>query len=209
MTSHPPPPWTLRGDAIAVPLFLPRRRVVISPPLSAAVPGPRVPAVVVAARYGPGSSLVYDELAVLVCVRHGARLGVQIVGLWVDGPASVEGGRSIWGLAKELARFEWADEAGAVGVAIHADGEPLARFRARPLGPAIPLPFPLALRVFQVRAGRVESFRVRLRARVRAAVVSPATGAESRGGGVLAGARVGPGFAFERLDARVFPPGPA
>lgn len=209
MTSHPPPPWTLRGDAIALPLFLPRRRVDIPPPLSAAVPGPLVPAVVVAARYGPGSSLVYDELAVLACVRHSARPGVQIVGLWVNEPASVEGGRSIWGLAKELARFEWADEAGAVGVSICADREPLARFRARPLSPAVPLPFPLALRVFQVRAGQVESFRVRLWARVRAAVVSPPTEAESWGGGVLAGARVGPAFVFERLDAIVFPPGPA
>lgn len=192
-----------------MPLLLPRPRIDIPPPLSPAVPGPWVPGVVVAARYGAGSSLVYDELAVVVCVRHGARLGVQIVGLWVDEPASVEGGRSIWGLAKELARFAWADGAGAVRVSVRAGREPLARFRARRLGPAIPLPFPLALRVFQARAGRVESFRVRLRARVRAAVVSPATGAGSWGGGVLARAWVGPGFALERLDARVFPPGPA
>jgi len=56
--------------------------------------------------YEPGSELTYSELLVARPVKtdeHGRR--VEIVDIWVDSPASVAGGRSLWAIPKGLCDF--------------------------------------------------------------------------------------------------------
>jgi acetoacetate decarboxylase len=56
--------------------------------------------------YEPGSVLTYSELLVARPVRseeHGRR--VSITDIWVDSPASVAGGRSLWAIPKGLCDF--------------------------------------------------------------------------------------------------------
>src|SRR5919202_710345 len=67
---------------------------------------------VVLARYGPGSTLEYHELVVFAGVaRVGARVGFVVAYIAVDSPASLAGGREIWGLPKRAAEFAWAPSA--------------------------------------------------------------------------------------------------
>jgi hypothetical protein len=61
--------------------------------------------VVVSVEYGPGGVLQYRELLSAVLVRHRARPRVSITGIWVDSPASRDGGRELWGIPKELAEL--------------------------------------------------------------------------------------------------------
>jgi hypothetical protein len=60
-------------------------------------------------RYGPGSTLEYSELIAGVVVRRGWRIGLRVTHIYVDSEASLEGGRAIWGLPKELAEFDWSE----------------------------------------------------------------------------------------------------
>lgn len=55
--------------------------------------------------YEPGGDMDYRELLSAVLVRHRARLRVCIVDIWVDSPASRDGGRELWGIPKDLATF--------------------------------------------------------------------------------------------------------
>lgn len=57
-------------------------------------------------RYLDGT-LRYDECIVGSLVRSGALPGVYVRQIWVDSPPSLRGGRAIWGLPKQLARFTW------------------------------------------------------------------------------------------------------
>jgi hypothetical protein len=65
-------------------------------------------ACIYAAQYGPGSVLAYNELIVAAALtRFGRHYGFWISHIYVDSPASLAGGREIWGLPKELAEFTW------------------------------------------------------------------------------------------------------
>jgi acetoacetate decarboxylase len=59
--------------------------------------------------YEPGSELTYSELLVARPVDADATGGrgrrVSVVDIWVDSPASRDGGRSLWGIPKELCDF--------------------------------------------------------------------------------------------------------
>jgi len=56
--------------------------------------------------YEPGGVLQYRELLSAVLIRHRARPGVSIVDIWVESPASRDGGRELWGIPKELAELD-------------------------------------------------------------------------------------------------------
>ncbi|GAA2392262.1 hypothetical protein GCM10010420_15880 [Streptomyces glaucosporus] len=136
-TSHPPAPWRFRGQLWAA-VFPARHR----PPVPADLrPLTGSPALAVGlVRYREGT-LRYDELAVGPLVRRGRRAGLLIDRIWVSDPASVRGGRSIWGLPKELAEFDWTDRSVRVG---DRDGL-LAELVFRPGRlrlPAVPMPLP-------------------------------------------------------------------
>jgi acetoacetate decarboxylase len=118
-TPYPPAPWRLRGDALLVPAR-PRRG----------------PGGIVLARYGSGSTLAYHELVVFSgLARAGARVGFAVSYIAVDSPASLAGGREIWGLPKRLADVAWA----AAAIAVAEDGVEVLRARVRRRGGHIPL----------------------------------------------------------------------
>jgi hypothetical protein len=133
--SYPPAPWRLVGRGVQTLHTVDVRDVRPLVPRELSIvqvwPG-RTLGVVAFAHYGPGSDLEYNELIVAPALVRGERgAGVWISHIYVDDPASLEGGREIWGVPKELADFEWSDD-GEVGRAraTRADG-PLAEVRVR------------------------------------------------------------------------------
>lgn len=106
---HPPPPWRLGGPAIVVPVLVPLARARAFVPRDVRVvpvaPGYTAGGLI-AVTYERGSTLEYSELVVAAAlVRAGRRWGGWISHIWVDSESSVNGGRSIWRLPKDLATF--------------------------------------------------------------------------------------------------------
>lgn len=66
--------------------------------------------------YEPGSELTYEELLVATPVRDEGRVAVSVPQIWVDSEASREGGRDMWGIPKQLARFGQGSSIAAVAV---------------------------------------------------------------------------------------------
>ena len=130
----------MRGPALAAarPVPFAAARAVVPPELRLlpVLPG-RAAGVLILARYEEGSALHYSELAVLVGpVARGGRLGGWVHGMWVDSPVSRAGGRALWGVPKELARFDWSSR----GAEVHgADGRLLAAASWTQAPGAVPL----------------------------------------------------------------------
>lgn len=69
------------------------------------------------ASYEAPSTLCYHELAIAPALVHAKRrAGFWISHIYVDERASVAGGRRIWGLPKEMARFDWQPARGRLSV---------------------------------------------------------------------------------------------
>jgi hypothetical protein len=90
----------------------------------------RVCVATVFVHYQPGSVLTYHELLGGLLVRHGrtGRTGLTVPFIWVDSASSKQGGRELWGVPKELARFEFDHHApggGFSGQAWDESGRPL------------------------------------------------------------------------------------
>ena len=85
---YPPSPWSLRGQ-----LFLSLWRL-----------GHRLVGTAFV-DYQEGSELTYAELLRAAPTRVGRRLAVTISDIWVDSPASRDGGRELWAIPKGLADF--------------------------------------------------------------------------------------------------------
>jgi hypothetical protein len=149
--AYPPEPWRLRAVA-HLSLWWAE-----PPPLPEGIRPVRIfgRCLVGAAwvRYLPGGDLAYHEVAALVVVRVGWRLGVTIIRIWVDSPASVAGARQMWAIPKELATFV-EDE--AVGV---------ARSRFRPRW-RLPGRWTARSRTVQSREGGLVVTRMRVRGRI-------------------------------------------
>lgn len=108
MTSYPEEPWDLHGHAYIGAWLVPR----------ANLPTPHSPATKAVTIFGRGivgaaffvyeepSPLTYNEIMATVLVRQGWRLRVSITHIWVDSPASRDGGRDLWAIPKQLADFE-------------------------------------------------------------------------------------------------------
>ncbi|MER7830938.1 acetoacetate decarboxylase family protein [Streptomyces sp. NPDC095602] len=105
---YPPPPWHLRGTLHAA--LWPVRADRLPPwPLPPGVRplrlGRRRAVVTFWVDYRPGGTLAYRELLVALAVRGGGSVGACAVEAWVDDPASVAGGRALWGIPKHPAAF--------------------------------------------------------------------------------------------------------
>ncbi|MDX2096187.1 MAG: acetoacetate decarboxylase family protein [Leptolyngbyaceae cyanobacterium bins.59] len=110
--SYPSAPWSLQGFALLTlhPISVEQARSHVPPSLQIfeVWPGYTLGGVYLAT-YESGSTLQYNELIVVAALaRHSSNhWGACISHIYVDNPDSVEGGREIWGLPKELAHFSW------------------------------------------------------------------------------------------------------
>lgn len=102
--SFPPPPWHLVGTCWWG-LFRADRPVALPQGLRPALG--RRSLLLGLVRYRAGT-LHYDELVVAAACWQGLRPGLWVHAIWVDSPASLAGGRQIWGLPKQLASFHWS-----------------------------------------------------------------------------------------------------
>jgi Acetoacetate decarboxylase (ADC) len=179
--AYPPEPWRLRGDLHTSVFLVPLADVRADLP-----PGWRPLrlgrfGVVGAAwvSYRPGGVLVYDELMSTLLVRRGWRVLPTITHIWVDSAASRDGGRKLWGIPKQLAKF------GAFLAT--TDEGPIAAGSVSPLA-TLPWRLPGGFAVVQRLAGSAKVTPVRFRARIG---LSRATLAADPGGPLafLAGRR--------------------
>ena len=123
--SHPPEPWDLRGQLYLTMWRLPLADLPALPPGLAPVRlGSHALVSTAWVVYEPGGVLAYRELLVAVPVWHDTRLRTSITDIWVDSAPSLHGGRKLWGIPKELARF---DVAGPRFAASTPDGAVIAR----------------------------------------------------------------------------------
>lgn len=109
--TYPQAPWKLKGhgfltlhwiDIDRVRLLIPEHLQIFS-----FFPGKTLGGVYIGS-YEDGSTLRYNELiAVPALIHHRGKIGVWISHIYVDHPDSVAGGRTIWGLPKEMAEFKW------------------------------------------------------------------------------------------------------
>lgn len=160
MSGYPAEPWDLHGHAYVGAWLVPRKHL----------PAPHSPESTPVTIFGRGivgaaffvyeepSPLTYDEIMATVLVRHGWRLRVSITHIWVDSPASRDGGRELWAIPKELAEFEVS---------------PHASYFARGIGSLIvgrvrrlPWALPAGFRIAQDRAGALQISPVRGRVRL-------------------------------------------
>ncbi|MTV24172.1 hypothetical protein FTX61_01860 [Nitriliruptoraceae bacterium ZYF776] len=121
--------------------------------------------------YAPGSVLTYEELLAAVLTHRGTRLRVTIPDIWVDSPASRDGGRELWGIPKGLARFHRSARGRRTQVRADLEGGPVAVARfTRTV--ALPgwhrLPLPTAQRL----DGRDHDSRVQSLARLHLATAA-------------------------------------
>jgi acetoacetate decarboxylase len=130
--SYPPAPWTLQGRALLSPQWIDCAQVrpLLPPELRIVSPWPgKTLGGLYLATYGSGSTLEYNELIVVAgLVRRGRRFGIWVSHIYVDSPASMAGGREIWGLPKELAQFAWEPDS----VTVRQSDRLLCRLRYSP-----------------------------------------------------------------------------
>ncbi|MBD1924465.1 acetoacetate decarboxylase family protein [Microcoleus sp. FACHB-831] len=108
---YPQAPWTLQGFSIQTVhlLDVEKARPLIPPEFEiiSVWPGKTLGGVYISS-YVAGSVLQYNELIVVPgMVSYAGKFGAWVSHIYVDSAASVEGGRKIWGLPKELAEFSW------------------------------------------------------------------------------------------------------
>ncbi len=131
--SYPPAPWHLYGTALAsfqaIDLAIARQFVPIDFDLVTVLPGKTLGCLYLSA-YDWNSTLQYHELIVApALVRYQGKIGAWISHIYVDNPQSVEGGRNIWGLPKQMADFTWDDRQ----VTVSQDSNCLCRVDRSPL----------------------------------------------------------------------------
>ena len=158
MTAYPPEPWSLRGD-FAVSVFLAPSASVPDGLLECAPAGARPLRIggrlvvgLAAVHYGRGGMLAYEELLLAVPVLWRGRLRVTIPQILVTSPASVAGGRELWGIPKELCTASRVSKGRRLETSFaDAVGAPLATVRAEGARVALPgrwaLPMPTLQRL--------------------------------------------------------------
>ncbi len=214
----PPEPWDLSGRGALSVWLLAADRL---PPLPAGTRPltlrGRALAATMFVAYDDTGLLAYRELLAGVVVRHGRgpalRPAFTITDIWVDSEASRAGGRALWAIPKEMARFSGSASDGRTDEAAWAETgagtRPIATARFGPsrlLGrlPALRLPIPIVSRVVQQERGAALASRIRVGGRVRPAAARwdlPADGPL----GWLAGARPGRHLLAEDVTMRFGP----
>jgi hypothetical protein len=111
ITPYPPAPWDMQGQLYGSIWAVPQSFVALNLPLSLKKFNNLGYAGVFAGfvDYQPGSTLTYHELiaGLVVKVRNRFRFGLHVSHIWVDNETSLQGGREIWGVPKQLADFNY------------------------------------------------------------------------------------------------------
>jgi hypothetical protein len=165
--AFPAEPWRLQGDAGGSLWAVPRAAVAGRLPQGGRPLGwgRRVLLVTAWACYGgPDSVLAYRELLAAVPVRIGWRIGLSVVWIWVDDPVSALGGRVLWGMPKQMARFA-AERDGGVRGCMRVGGAMVASWRFSPCR-MLPGRWPAGFRTAQEVDGVLKLARVRARGRI-------------------------------------------
>lgn len=160
--TYPPEPWHLRGQMYVSFWRVPGDRFPDAPPDTQPVLLGGYGLVGTAwVTYEPGGDLAYNELLAAILVRHGLRPRVSVTHIWVDSAASLEGGRALWGIPKELATFDLTTSPGLEAEAKTADGVVAsAEFQPRA---QLPGTWPFRYTVTQDLQGRAKDTPVRCR----------------------------------------------
>lgn len=163
---YPPAPWHLRGQMYFSLWMVPaeRVRVQLDPAFELLTFAGRACVGASFVDYQEGSVLTYGELfgAISVKARDSGHRGLTVTHMWVDSESSMRGGRALWGMPKEMARFELAHPPPGAGVFAGAGwdarGGELARVRFKALG-GLPrgVRIPLGLPNLQMLHGRVHA----------------------------------------------------
>ncbi|MBN3942469.1 MAG: acetoacetate decarboxylase family protein [Nostoc sp.] len=127
---YPQAPWTLQGYAIQtlhlVNIDQVRPLIPLELEIISVWPGKTLASMYLS-NYGSGSVLEYSELIVVpALINYQRKIGAWISHIYVDNADSVAGGREIWGLPKELAKFTW--EQGKY-VTVHQENQKLCSFK--------------------------------------------------------------------------------
>ena len=166
--SYPPEPWVLCGQ-LHVSVWLVPRGSRPSQPLPSGVRRLLVAGRAVVGTawvdYQPGGVLSYRELLAATLVRDGVRPRATITGIWVDSVPSRDGGRALWAIPKELARFAFDAATGDLAAEAHINGRPIASALVR-RGVRLPGRWPVRFRIVQDRDGQPRTNRVRATARI-------------------------------------------
>jgi NAD(P)-dependent dehydrogenase (short-subunit alcohol dehydrogenase family) len=132
----PPAPWALAGQMYGSLWLVPAETCAVpsDPELVPIQVAGRVCVVAGFVEYQQGSVLTYREAYAGVLVRHPASglTGLTVNHIWVDDATSLRGGRALWGVPKELARFDFDHQApggGFVGKAWDPQGRTLIEGR--------------------------------------------------------------------------------
>jgi hypothetical protein len=130
--TYPPAPWNMHGQ-----LWLSLFRV------RAGDHPDREPGVYGAAlvSYERPSPLTYSELLVARPVKKDGGRRVNITDIWVDSPDSLEGGRALWAIPKDLCEFQHTTTGGRVKRTewrTTLDGSPIASARFSDVSGVVP-----------------------------------------------------------------------
>ncbi len=149
MTAYPPQPWHLVADA----------RVSVWRVPVADLPAVAAEPLVIAGHasvftawidYTPPGQLAYHELLAAVAVK-GRRVSCSITEIWVDSEVSLQGGRDLWAIPKDLATLDFTSGRTFTATAATADDWiATAAFTGRA---GLPVRLPTSFDVVQARAG--------------------------------------------------------
>ena len=160
-SSYPRPPWDLKGTACLsiwrVPADdVPVRDLGVRP---ATLFGQCLVGTAWAC-YEPGGTLAYKELAAAMAGLVGLRPVITINDIWVDSTAAALAGRELWGIPKQLAKFDVCPNA-VFEASAEGDGQAIAavRFASRFV---LPGRWPFRFAVAQPSANRAKLTRARL-----------------------------------------------
>lgn len=103
---YPPAPWKTYGRAFMQPYLVDARQVALPPGFTAVTVAGRCVGVLALIEYWAPSPLTYAELTWLPCLVSAAGVrGYYVAKMYVDSEASLAGGRELWAIPKQLARF--------------------------------------------------------------------------------------------------------
>ncbi|MEU6914265.1 acetoacetate decarboxylase family protein [Streptomyces olindensis] len=117
-TPFPPEPWHLRGTMHMAVWRIPAAELPewpLPPGVRPLALGRHGCVVTFWVDYLPGGTLAYRELLVAQAVRHRRAVAATAVAAWVDSERSRAGGRTLWGIPKQLAVFDFPDPEPSAG----------------------------------------------------------------------------------------------